>query len=153
MATFWRISNHMDLGGWGGLKFSSRWTTLGKRIVYMAETPAGAMLETLVHFTDRDDGLPRTYTLIEIDAPDALPIQELLPLADTNWRKQMEATQRIGDAWLASLKTPLASVPSAIVPRTWNLLLNPLHSDAEKVRIVSVIRERFDNRLFLGGAR
>jgi RES domain-containing protein len=106
-----------------------------------------------VHFTERDDGLPRTFTLIEIEAPDVLPIQELLSLANANWRKQMEATQRIGDAWLASLKTPLARVPSAIAPRTWTLLFNPLHPDAEKVRIVSAIRERFDNRLFLGGAR
>jgi RES domain-containing protein len=153
MAIFWRISNHVDLGGWGGLKFSSRWTSLGKRIVYMAETPAGAMLETLVHFTNRDDGLPRTYTLIEIEAPDVLTAKELMPLADTNWRERMEATQRIGDAWLASLETLLARVPSAIAPRTWNLLLNPLHPDAEKMRIVSVIRERFDNRLFLGEAR
>jgi hypothetical protein len=34
------------------------------------------------------------------------------------------------------------------MPRTWNCMLNPKHPDAGQVRVVSVIRERFDNRLF-----
>jgi RES domain-containing protein len=44
-------------------------------------------------------------------------------------------------------------VPSAIMPRTWNVLLNPEHPDAAHVKIATVIREHFDNRLFRFGAR
>jgi RES domain-containing protein len=62
-------------------------------------------------------------------------------------------TRRIGDEWLASLETPLARVPSAIMPRTWNYLLNPEHPGAKQVQIAEVIKERFDNRLFRFGAR
>ncbi|HEX4030206.1 MAG TPA: RES family NAD+ phosphorylase [Terracidiphilus sp.] len=152
MKTYWRISNHTDLGGWGGRKFASRWSSLGKRIVYMAESPAGAMLEVLVHLQDKDDQLPSTFSLLEIESPEDAGIRELLPLAEASWKGQPDLTRQIGDAWLASRETPLARVPSAIMPRTWNLLLNPEHSDASRIKIVSTIRERFDNRLFRFGA-
>jgi RES domain-containing protein len=153
MATLWRISNHLDLGGWGGIHFSSRWTSLGKRVVYMAESPAGALLETLVHLTTRNDPLPPTFTLLEIEADDGLAINDLMPLADANWKDSQVPTQKIGDTWLTSLQSPLGRVPSAIVPRTHNLLLNPLHPDSAQLRIVCVIRERFDTRLFHVGPR
>jgi RES domain-containing protein len=153
MATLWRISNHLDLGGWGGTHFSSRWTSLGRRVVYMAESPSGALLEALVHLATRNDPLPPTFTLLEIEAPDSLAVNDLMPLADANWKESQVATQKIGDAWISSQRSPLGRVPSAIVPRTHNLLLNPLHPDSAQLRIVSVIRERFDNRLFHLGPR
>jgi RES domain-containing protein len=59
----------------------------------------------------------------------------------------------MGDAWLVSLETPLARVPSAIAPQTWNYLLNPEHPDAKQVQVAEVIKERFDNRLFRFGVR
>jgi RES domain-containing protein len=153
MKTLWRISNHADLGGWGGRKFESRWSSLGRRIVYLAESPAGAMLEVLVHLRDKDGQLPAAFSLLEIESPDGLSALDLLPLAEASWKENQDATQKIGDTWLMSHETPLARVPSAIMPRTSNILLNPEHSEAGQVRIVSVIRERFDNRLFRFGGR
>ncbi|MGD0628370.1 MAG: RES family NAD+ phosphorylase [Terracidiphilus sp.] len=153
MTTYWRISNHVDLGGWGGEKFSSRWTSLGKRVVYVAESPAGAMLEVLVHFKAKDEKLPRIYTLLRIESPVSLAIRALKAPVIAQWRAQPELTQQIGDAWLASAETLLARVPSAIVPHTWNYLLNPEHPDAAKVQIAEIIKERFDNRLFRFGTR
>jgi len=119
----------------------------------MAESPAGAMLEVLVHLRGRDEELPRTFALLEIEAPEHLAARDILPLADADWKEQAESIRRIGDEWLDSRETPLARVPSAIMPRTWNILLNPEHPDAAQIKILSVIRERFDNRLFRFGAR
>jgi hypothetical protein len=39
------------------------------------------------------------------------------------------------------------------MPRTWNYLLNPEHPEASRTLVISVIHERFDNRLFRFGAR
>lgn len=154
MKTLWRISNHVDLGGWGGRKFSSRWTSLGRRVTYMAETPAGAMLEILVHLKTRNDDFPRTFTLLEIEVPDESGVvQDLMPLAETDWKDRIEMTQCVGDRWLDSRESPLARVPSAIMPHTWNILLNPEHPEAVRVRVISMIRERFNNRLFRLGPR
>jgi RES domain-containing protein len=156
MTTLWRISRYADLAGEGGRKGSGRWHTRGKPIVYLAETPAGAMLETIVHLMDLDreehGNLPSTYDLIKVEAPDGISAKPLNALAAVGWQDRIEVSQKIGDAWLALMETALARVPSAIMPYTWNYLLNPGHPDAKQVAIAEVIKERFDNRLFRFGA-
>lgn len=153
MRTLWRISDHIDLEGLGGKKFSSRWSSLGRRVVYLAESPAGALLEVLVHFDLDSEDIPKFYTLLRVSAPDETAMRSLDPPTGGEWRNDEQMTRRIGDAWLSSLETPVARVPSAIMPHTWNYLLNPEHADAKQVQIAEVIKERFDNRLFSFGAR
>lgn len=55
----WRISNYADLSGEGGLRAAGRWHTRGKRIVYLTDHPASALLELLAHM-DRDL-IPSSY--------------------------------------------------------------------------------------------
>ncbi len=155
MTTLWRISSFVDLSGEGGLGASGRWHTEGKLVVYLADCPAGALLERIVHMTDMYDEacLPSFYQLLKISVPDELAIKPLNSLAPAGWRQHPEFTRNLGDAWLASRETPLARMPSAIAPHTWNYLLNPEHPDANQVQVAEVIRERFDNRLFRFGAR
>jgi len=157
MRSLWRISEYPDLSGAGGRLGSARWHTRGKPVVYLAESPAGAMLERIVHLLNMDeDGngdLPLTYTLLEVSVPDGFHEKALNTLAPTDWREREGLTRQIGDAWLASRETSLARVPSAIMPRTWNYLLNPAHPDAPRIQIVDIIKERFDNRLFRFGPR
>ena len=104
-----------------------------------------------MYLGDRDQKLPSTYTLIEIEVPAEMAARELSS-PSPDWREKPALTRAMGESWLTSLETPLARVPSAIVPRTWNYLLNPEHGDAAQVKIVSVIREAFDMRLFQRGA-
>ena len=100
-----------------------------------------------------DAFLPQFYQLLKVSVPDELAIKSLNALAPTDWRERPEFTRAMGDAWLASLETPLALVPSAIAPQTWNYLLNPEHPDAKQVTVAKAIKEQFDNRLFRFGAR
>lgn len=104
-----------------------------------------------MHLGDRDGKLPSTYTLIEIEAPAEMAVRELSS-PSPDWKENPGLTRAIGETWLTLLETPLARVPSAIVPRTWNYLLNPEHGDTAHVKILSVIREPFDIRLFQRGA-
>ena len=153
VVTFWRVSNFIDLSGEGGRIASARWHTAGSRIVYLAESPMVALVESLVHLDVDSEDIPDFYTLLRISAPEELAVRRLDPPAGSEWRRDQEMTRRVGDAWLTSKETPLARVPSAIAPYTWNYLLNPEHPDAPKVEIAEVIRERFDNRLFRFGPR
>jgi RES domain-containing protein len=112
------------------------------------------MLERIVHLLDDEDGdLPHFYQLLEVSAPDRAAIKPLSTMMPVDWRERLEFTRQLGDAWLASLKTPLARVPSAIAPHTWNVLLNPAHPGARQMQIESASRERFDTRLFRLGGR
>jgi RES domain-containing protein len=155
LKTLWRISNVVDLNGEGGLNASGRWHTEGRLIVYLADCPAGALLERIVHMTDMFDEayLPRFYQLLKVSVPDKLAIKPLNTLAPADWKERSEYTQQAGDAWLASRETAVARVPSVLAPHTWNYLLNPEHPDAKQVEIAEIIKERFDNRLFRFGTR
>ena len=155
MTNLWRISNYLDLSGEGSFGTSGRWHTEGRLVVYLADCPAGALLERIVHLMDRnEDGiLPRFYQLLQVAVPDELAIKPLNTIAPTDWKERPEFTRAIGDAWLASSETALARVPSVIAPQTWNVLLNPEHPEAKQVVVAEVIREQFDNRLFRFGAR
>jgi len=111
------------------------------------------MLEILVHLQYRHGRLPQTYDLLRVEVSEAMAVQMLDPSREAAWKELPEFTRQIGDAWLASLETPLARVPSAILPHTWNHLLNPEQPQAKQARIVEGITERFDNRLFRFGLR
>lgn len=149
----WRVSDYADLSGEGGRKASARWHMAGSRIVYLAESPMAALVETLVHLDVDSEDTPDFYTLLKISVPEDLTVQPLDPPAGTEWKQHLEMTRSIGDGWLASLTTSLARVPSAIAPCTWNYLLNPDHPEAKRIEIAAVIREPFDNRLFRFGLR
>ncbi|MGH9604101.1 MAG: RES family NAD+ phosphorylase [Terracidiphilus sp.] len=153
MRNLWRISSYADLSGEGAKIVSARWHSKGNLVVYLAETAAGAMLERLVHLLDNEGQLPLTYDLLRVVAAEEVATKDLMPLAEVDWKERTEFTRKMGDTWLASLESPLARVPSAIMPFTWNYLLNPAHSHAKVVTIQEVIRERFDNRLFRFGPR
>jgi len=149
----WRISDHADLGGVGGLKWSGRWHNRGRKVVYLADSPTGALLERLVHLDLDPENTPESYTRLKVTIPDDLAIAFLDPPSDEDWRLDEGLTRNIGDAWLAGGKTCLARVASAIAADAWNYLLNPLHPDAERVQIVSVTREQYDRRIFRFVAR
>jgi len=122
----WRISNHLSLAGEGGLRASGRWHTRGRRVVYCAQSAAAALLEALVHLEIEIDRLPRQYRLLKLVAPDDLRMERVSPDAlPRNWVTRTDLTRPIGDDWLQRGAAPLLSVPSAIVPETFNVLLNP----------------------------
>jgi RES domain-containing protein len=143
----WRISNHRSLTGEGGLRYSARWHTAGRSIVYLAASPAGAMVEVLVHLELQEDELPPSYTLLKIEASASLAIEEIRVPAKDDWKADLGISRRLGDEWLKSAKSALARVPSAILPNTFNYLLNPLQQDAKKIRIASATKASFDPRL------
>ncbi len=145
----WRISNYADLTGAGGMLASARWHTAGRPIVYLAETPAGALLEILVHLELDEAHRPATYQLLRIEASDHVAVQRLDPASlSSNWRRGEPETQARGDAWLRGGETALFAVPSAIVPETSNWLLNPRHPEAAHLRITHTLAAPYDLRLF-----
>jgi RES domain-containing protein len=144
----WRISNHNDLEGRGGLLAPGRWHSLGRRIVYTAETPAGALAEALVHLEIDLAGLPKSYGLLKIEAPDDIAIHMVaVRELGRDWTTNEIATRTMGDEWLAANSSALLRVPSAIVPETFNVLVNPQHSDARRLKILWHEFYPWDSRL------
>jgi RES domain-containing protein len=145
----WRISNHSTLDGRGGLHASARWHSQGHAIVYLASSPAGALVEILVHLELDPQRLPSSYKMLKADVPDdALPGRIDASSMPDNWRDNLTLTRNLGDEWLIAGSSALLEVPSAILPETFNLLLNPRHPDAQRVSVLWHQPFPYDRRFF-----
>jgi len=144
----WRISNYADLQGLGGTKGSGRWHNKGAPIVYLAESPALAMLEVLVHFEITADEVPETYQLLEIEYLGPKGVKRLKTNSlHANWTQDQDTTRAIGDEWLVSSSSAILRVPSAIVPHSYNYLLNPKHELSRNTQIIHCTSHPYDTRL------
>jgi RES domain-containing protein len=145
----WRISNYADLSGTGGVLHPGRWHHRGRPIVYLAESPAAALLEVLVHVQVSHPGeLPAHYQLMEIALPDGVRSEDAALPETPDWHADAEATRHCGNEWLTQGRSLLLRVPSAVVGRSFNRLFNPLHPQAPQAVVCSVGRYPFDGRLF-----
>jgi RES domain-containing protein len=142
----WRVSRHRDLAGTGGLRAPGRWHERGMPVVYLAESPAGALLEACVHSSAND--VPPNYTLLGVEANARVSLERLeVSTLPADWTKRLEIIREIGTTWLREQRSCLLRIPSALVPATFNIILNPLHVDASRLHIRSVVKYPFDPRI------
>ena len=138
----WRLAReaHSALNGEGARMFGGRWNSPGLPAVYCAGSAALAILEVRVHLDLPLDLLPEDYRLFAIDA-------ENIDIEDAP-SQAVDAPRTFGDEWLASGRSAILKVPSIIIPEEWNALINPLHPQAQGIRLVSQRPFQFDSRLF-----
>jgi RES domain-containing protein len=144
----WRISNHSTLDGRGGLHASARWHYKGRPIVYLASSPAGALLEVLVHLEIKDGRFPPHFQLLKLQVPNSISHRAVAEgsLAE-GWTEDARISRAIGSRWLEASTSALLQVPSAIVPETTNWLLNPVHKESPRLTIEWGRKFPFDGRL------
>lgn len=133
--------------GEGARRAGGRWNSPGTAVIYTAGSESLAILEMLVHLQSHE--LLKRYVLFEVSFDERL-LRAIDPGAlPKTWRKSPPgaAVQRVGDAWVASGVSAILRVPSVLVPREWNYLLNPAHRDFKQIRIGPRQPVRFDPRL------
>jgi RES domain-containing protein len=125
-----------------------RWNSLNTRLVYTAESRALATLETSVHL-DLSEDLPNDRYYVEIEIPESITILEVnIDDLPENWDSKPPTitTQEIGDYFVNSNEGAILKVPSSIVPQEFNYLINPNHSDSNKIRMIKTYKMNFDSR-------
>ncbi len=146
----WRVtkSKHSAsaFDGEGARINPGRWNSAGRPVVYTSEHVALAVLEIIVH---ADGSLLPYYTVLSATFDEELVIKIPEDELPRNWRSfpAPHELKRIGDAWLDSRRSPVLKVPSAIVPHSWNYLLNPLHPDFSSIRLGDPLPLKLDRRL------
>ena len=154
--SLWRIAKHTaawradDLSGAGAAAFGGRWNSKGRQVVYSATSIALAALETLAHLGD--DVAAHDRWLVEIKVPVVLwKKHQTLSRADlpATWRAEPPCRDSIacGDTWLAGRRSALLTVPSAIIPEEYNVLINPAHPDSRQIAAAVLRRFDYDPRL------
>ena len=134
--------------------FAGRWNSEGEGMIYTGGSASLSCLEVLAH----KSGAALTsgnFSMAVIEIPDSIFVSEitldLLQALNSEWFKVLfyPITQKLGSQWVYEMKSSVLKVPSAIVDREYNFLLNPLHPDFLKIKLVDVIPFNFDSRLKL----
>ena len=137
---------HPIFDGTGAMLHGARWNSQGRRIVYAAETYAGALLEILVHASG---SVPKGQGYIEIEIPAGLHVEEIAPEDVPRWDSpSFEASRKFGDRWYDERRTPVAIVPSVVTLFERNVLINQEHPDFAKIRASQPQPVRWDSRLW-----
>jgi RES domain-containing protein len=143
----WRFSKHESLDGRGGLLASARWHTRGREILYCAPNPATAVLEIVVHGQVREPTALSRHRFIKLEIPDEVARDSVdeaqLP---TDRSRRISVTRARGDRWLREGRAAVLTVRSVLVPETYNLIINPRHADAARIRRVTSCPYPLDSR-------
>src|SRR5690606_1203566 len=119
--------------------FSGRWNSVGKKVIYAAESIPLAFLESMLR--RQGVGFNRDFNTMIIDVPDALEttVIKVAGLPE-GWRNTHDyrICQRIGDEWYESNVSPIMKVPSAVLPDAFNYVLNSLHPDFLRIKLLRV---------------
>ena len=123
----WRLTRagFVALDGAGPERHGARYTSPGRPVVNFASEAGLAVLVTLRYLPRDLAGIDEDYLLgwTEVDA-----VPERLPDVSDPGEKRA-----LGDAWLASGRSLLAAVRSAVLPEADIVMMNPRHPGAASV--------------------
>lgn len=146
----YRITNsHFkdDISGNGAKLYGGRWNLPGLPAVYTSEHISLCVLELLVNISLPESQL--NYHLIQLQIPDSAEIALVTPKKlKVNWQNDEAYTRFMGSEFLKNKQSLVLKVPSAVISEENNYLINPLHTQFNKVHIIKSFPFKFDKRLF-----
>lgn len=135
----WRITSEKYAGsafsGEGAEAYGGRFNSVGTPVVYTSASLALATLELLAKLNERRRLANRVCIPVVFDE-DRVVACKASDLPDS-WdaRPYVPASQEIGDRWVDNEESLVLRVPSVVVPREHNYLINPEHPDIDELDI------------------
>lgn len=138
---------HKIFDGEGAATFGGRWNSPGRRVIYAAETYAGAMLEVLVN--SNIGRVPKHHGWIEILIGENVSIEEIDTRQVRSWDAPgQRASRMFGDKWHDEMRSLVLIVPSAVVRAERNVVINQEHPEFRMLRASQAKPVVWDERLF-----
>jgi RES domain-containing protein len=149
----WRLSKQRYAAaaftGEGARLFGGRWNPVGVSVVYASLSLSLAVLEVFVHMTAQAEPSDFVSVMVDLGIEEDQAERVDKSKLPRDWaRIESPATQEIGREWAHSMRSLALLVPSVIVDDEWNVLINPLHPDAARVKIAQPKPFHFDQRMF-----
>ena len=146
----YRITHRKWSGKLTASGFPARWNSAGIFMIYTAGSRSLACLESVVHRGSSDFVIP--FILMEISIPEELEVLQIsISVLPGGWNKSGDTDYRkcqpFGDQWISESMSAILKVPSAIIPKESNYLINPNHPDFLKTSIKSEEPFIFDDRI------
>lgn len=141
----WRLTTRSKAAeafdGEGASKYGGRWNSQGTKLVYCSDSVSLAVLENLVHF---DVDIAPSLYLYEVEIKVS---QVKMGSLDIKYLNDEEMSKKYGDEWTLSASSLVLSVPSAVINKQNNFLLNPNHPDFKIINIIEHGLFDLDSRL------
>ena len=128
--------------------YGGRWNRKNIPIVYTSENRSLATLEFLVHVPL--SLLPNNLSIACLEIPDDIFVEQIsIAVLPKNWRDYPAPPELadLGSEWAIAMRSLLLRVPSVVVLDEFNILINPIHPDMDRVVITSAESFIFDRRL------
>jgi RES domain-containing protein len=147
----WRIvkARYADQAftGEGTRRYGGRWNSPGTSLVYTSGNLSLCILEMLVHL--QETRILSSYVTFKVEIDSSQIVQLGRALLPANWREYPAPKELalLGEAWAAKGKSLVLEVPSAVVERESNYLINPSHPDFASLHIEGPFPYELDTRL------
>ena len=128
--------------------FRGRWNQQGSFVIYTAGSRALACLENVVHRSG--EGLKSIFKVVVIRVPEELAVSRISPdqlPAEWHKTKNYPLCQPLGEAWYHGRSSAVLEVPSSIIPKEYNYILNTRHPDFKAIEILRREDFAFDPRI------
>jgi len=125
----------------------ARWNAKRRFVIYTAGSRSLACLENLVHRSGEWQG--KKYKVMLIEFPDKIKM-DTVETTDLkkNWEQfsNFSYCQSMANKWLANATAVILRVPSVIIKKEYNYLINSQHRDFKLIKLVGVEDFNFDER-------
>jgi len=116
-----------------------RWNTLGQKVLYCGESIPLAFMESMIR--RQGAGFNHDFQIAFIEIPDTSHIKTIESEVlgeDWNQLHNYSACQRITKDWYTNAESLALRVPSAVLSVCYNYVLNSMHKDYKKVKVVQL---------------
>ncbi len=116
-----------------------RWNREGNKVIYCAESITLAFLENMVR--RQGIGFNHDFKIMFIDVPHFLEVSEInADELEEGWRDVRDYTkcQQAGNHWYEKGRVPIFKMPSAVLPQAYNYVINTMHPEYSKIRLIQI---------------
>jgi len=116
-----------------------RWNSAGKKVIYTAESIPLAFLENMVR--RQGVGFNTDFRIMVIEIPSRAKIATVhIPGLEAGWRdfKDYSKCQPVGDKWYDEGRELVLKVPSAVLPESFNYMINADSPDFGMIQLIAV---------------
>ncbi|HVW98103.1 MAG TPA: RES family NAD+ phosphorylase [Mucilaginibacter sp.] len=139
------FSKRLEASGRAG-----RWNFDDQFVIYTGSSRSLSSLELVVHQSSVSPAFKYKVVVISVADEEELVSQVLQSSLSKGWRSMTAypETQMLGGRWYQQRSSLILKVPSAIVPKEYNYLINTSHPDfSSKVSLVRTEDYFWDERL------
>jgi RES domain-containing protein len=130
---------------------ANRWNIDDQFIVYTGSSRSLSSLELIVHQNSISPAFKYKVMIISIADEESLFTPVLQKDLPKTWRSMISYPdlQQLGSEWYQGNRSLILKVPSAIIPKEYNYLINTNHPDfSHKISLVRTEEYFWDERLF-----